>query len=62
MSKGGGRPRWLRRGPSEMAMTVVIAVGCLMLLQPFSMWLFTHSFVVILFGTVGFIVVSHFRE
>jgi hypothetical protein len=33
-----------------------------MLMQPLSMTLFSHSFLVILAGTLGFVVVSHFPE
>jgi len=33
-----------------------------MLMQPFAIELYTYSFAVILTGTVGFIVVSHFPE
>jgi hypothetical protein len=33
-----------------------------MLMQPFSVDLFTYSFITILAGTVGFVVVSHFPE
>ena len=55
-------PRWLRRGPMEAVATVVIASGVLMLLQPLSMNLFSHSFVTTLFGTVMFVVVSKFPE
>ena len=51
-----------RRGPWENAATAVIALGVFMLMQPFSMTLFTYSFVVILTGTLGFVVVSHFPE
>ena len=51
----------LRRGPWEMVASVLIALGVLMLMQPFALWLFTWSFVVELTGTVMFIVVSHFR-
>ena len=54
--------RLLRRGPWEMAATIIIAVGVLMLLQPFVMWAFTWSFLVTLAGTVMFIVVSHFPD
>lgn len=54
--------RWLRRGPWEMAATVLIAAGVVMLMQPFWMPLYTYSFVVILTGTVGFVIVSHFPE
>ena len=54
--------KYLKRGPWELAMTIIIAVGCLMLMQPFFMWMYTYSFMVILIGTIGFIVVSHFKE
>jgi hypothetical protein len=55
-------PRWLRRGPTERLATVIIAAGVLMLLQPFSMTLFTWSFLTTLAGTALFIVVSKFPE
>ena len=58
----GGLRRLFRRGPWEMAATVAIAVGCVMLMQPFSMWLFSNAFAVILTGTVGFVIVSHFPD
>lgn len=54
--------RWLRRGPWEMAATLIILVGVIMLMQPFYLKLFTYSFITILTGTVMFLVVSHFRE
>jgi hypothetical protein len=52
----------LRRGPWEMLATVLIALGVVMLMQPFALQLFTWSFVTTLVGTVMFIVVSHFPE
>ncbi|WP_308918290.1 hypothetical protein [Jannaschia sp. LMIT008] len=52
----------LRRGPWEMVASILIALGVFMLMQPFVLWLYTWSFLVILVGTVGFIVVSHFPE
>ena len=55
-------PRWLRRGPMESLATVIIAAGVLMLLQPFSMTLFTWSFLTTLAGTALFTVVSKFPE
>ena len=55
-------PRWLRRGPMEMAATVLIAAGVFMLLQPFSLTLYTWSFVTTLAGTALFMVVSKFPE
>jgi uncharacterized membrane protein len=51
-----------RRGPWEMVASVLIALGIVMLMQPFAMWAFTWSFPVTLIGTVMFIVVSHFPE
>ena len=53
--------RW-RRGPWEGLATILIALGVVMLMQPFVMVLFTYSFVIILTGTVMFIVVSHFPD
>ncbi|MEM1429007.1 MAG: hypothetical protein AAGG09_06085 [Pseudomonadota bacterium] len=52
----------LHRGPWEMVASVLIAVGVLMLMQPYIMWLYTYSFIVTLTGTVMFIIVSHFPE
>ena len=52
----------LRRGPWEMVASVLIALGVVMLMQPFAIWAYTWSFLVILTGTVTFLVVSHFRE
>jgi len=52
----------LRRGPWEAIASVLIAVGVLMLMQPFALWAYTYSFIVTLAGTVMFIVVSHFPE
>ena len=59
--KGGWR-RFFRRGPWENTATVLIAAGVVMLMQPYFMALFTYSFAVILVGTVGFVIVSHFPE
>jgi hypothetical protein len=67
MNAGAGQPharwpRWLRRGRMELAATLVIAIGVFMLLQPFSLTLYTYSFVTTLAGTVLFTVVSKFPE
>ena len=58
----GRWPRWLRRGPMEMAATALIAAGVFMLLQPFWLTLYTWSFVTTLAGTALFTVVSKFPE
>jgi hypothetical protein len=55
-------PRWLRRGKAEMVATAVIACGVLMLLQPFSLSLYTWSFGTTLVGTALFMVVSKFPD
>jgi hypothetical protein len=57
-----GWSRWFRRRPWENGATVVIGLGIVMLMQPFSVDLFGYSFVTILAGTVGFVVVSHFPK
>jgi hypothetical protein len=60
---GRGKPRrLLRRGPWENASTLVIGLGLFMLMQPIAMELYTWSFPVILAGTIGFLVTSHFPE
>ena len=52
----------LRRAPWEMVATILIALGVVMLMQPFALWAYTYSFLVTLTGTVLFIIVSHFPE
>jgi len=51
-----------RRGPWEMVASILIALGVVMLMQPFFLVAFTYSFIVTLVGTVMFIVVSHFPD
>lgn len=60
--KPGGSARWFRRGPWENGAMVVIGLGILMLTQPFSLDLYTYSFVTILGGALGFVLVSHFPQ
>ena len=52
--------RGFRRGAWEMVASVLIALGVFMLMQPFSLSLYSASFIVTLVGTVMFIIVSHF--
>ena len=52
----------LRRGIWENLATIVIALGVFMLMQPFSMTLYTYSFITTLVGTLMFVVVSKFPE
>ena len=56
------RPFFFRRGPMENIATVLIALGFLMLFQPFALALYTYSLVVLLAGTAMFIIVSKFPE
>lgn len=51
-----------RRGPWENLATVLIALGVLMLLQPFALALYAYSFITTLVGTVLFVIVSKFPE
>ncbi|MEM8839780.1 MAG: hypothetical protein AAGE89_16955 [Pseudomonadota bacterium] len=51
-----------RRGAWEMVASILIALGVIMLMQPFLITLYTYSFIVTLTGTVMFIIVSHFPE
>ena len=55
-------PRWLRRGPCETIAMALIGVGVLMLMQPLSLNLYSYSFITILVGTLGFVIVSHFPD
>jgi hypothetical protein len=59
-AKRNGWARWFPRHPWEMGATVVIGCGIVMLTQPFSVDLYSYSFVTIFAGTLGFVVVSHF--
>ena len=52
----------LRRAPWEALASALIALGVVMLMQPFALLAFTWSFLVTLVGTVMFIIVSHFPE
>ena len=55
-------PRLLRRGPCEAVSMTLIALGVVMLMQPFSLNLYSYSFITILAGTLGFVIVSHFPD
>ena len=54
--------RYFRRNFWEWIATVIILLGVVMLMQPFLLVLYTYSFVVILTGTVLFVIVSHFPD
>jgi len=52
----------MRRGAWEMVASVIIAIGVVMLMQPFLLVAYTWSFLITLVGTVMFIIVSHFPD
>jgi len=54
--------RWFRRGPWETTATLLIGLGVVMLMQPFSKIAYAIGFMVLLIGTIGFVIVSHFPE
>jgi hypothetical protein len=58
----GGVARWFRRGPWEAGAMILIGGGIFMLVQPWSIDLYSYSFVTVLAGTIGFMIVSHFPE
>ncbi len=62
MSSNSRWPKWLRRGPLEMAACIVIALGIFMMLQPFALVLFTYSFVTTLAGVILSTIVSKFPD
>jgi len=54
--------RIFKRGIWENISTALILIGVFMLMQPFAMWMYTYSFIVILVGTIGFVITSHFQD
>ena len=54
--------RIFKRGIWENISTALILIGVFMLMQPFAMWMYTYSFIVILVGTIGFVITSHFPD
>jgi hypothetical protein len=61
-SKQPIRRRWLRRNLWEGAATGVIALGVVMLMQPFSLTLYGWSFATVLAGTLVFTIASKLPE
>lgn len=62
IARRGLADRVLRRGPLEAVATTIIATGVVMLMQPFSLALYSWSFATTLFGTVMFTIVSKVRD
>jgi hypothetical protein len=51
-----------RKGRLELIAMAIMALGALMMFQPLLIALYSYSFIVILVGTLMFIVVSHLSE
>ncbi|HSI59722.1 MAG TPA: hypothetical protein VLA16_19330 [Ideonella sp.] len=47
-------PRWRRRQPWELLTQALIALGLLMLMQPFWLAVYSYSFSVLLLGVIGY--------
>jgi hypothetical protein len=56
------RRRWLRRNLWEGVATTVIALGVVMLMQPFSLRLYGWSFAMVLAGTLVFTIATKLPE
>ena len=52
--------RVFRRGPWENVATILVVAGVIMLMQPFSIFLYGYSFVITLAGVLMFLVVTKF--
>jgi hypothetical protein len=52
----------LRKRTLERVAMALMALGALMRFQPFALGIYSYSFIVILVGTLMFIVVSHFAD
>ena len=55
-------PRWLRRAPWEHATAGLIGLGLVMLMQPWSIEVFSYAFTVLLAGVVGYSVAGKLPE
>ncbi|MDP3796838.1 MAG: hypothetical protein Q8R06_06760 [Polaromonas sp.] len=47
-------PRWLRRAPWERGTATLIGLGLVMLMQPWSIEVYSHAFTVLLAGVIGY--------
>ena len=47
-------PRWLRRAPWEHGTSGLIGLGLVMLMQPWSIEVFSYGFTVLLAGVIGY--------
>jgi hypothetical protein len=54
--------RYLRRTPCERATAALIGLGLVMLMQPWSIDVFSYGFTVLLAGVVGFSIAGKLPE
>jgi hypothetical protein len=54
--------RWLRRTPCEVATGILIGLGLVMLMQPWSLDVYSYGFTVLLAGVVGFSIAGKLPE
>ena len=47
-------PRWLRRAPWERGTATLIGLGLVMLMQPWSIDVYSYAFSVLLAGVIGY--------
>jgi hypothetical protein len=47
-------PRWLRRAPWERGTATLIGLGLVMLMQPWSIEVYSYAFTVLLAGVIGY--------
>ena len=47
-------PKWLRRAPWEHSTTGLIGLGLAMLMQPWSLDVYSYGFTVLLVGVIGY--------
>ena len=47
-------PRWLRRAPWEVSTSSLIGLGLVMLMQPWSIEVYSYGFTVLLAGVIGY--------
>ena len=51
--------RFFRQGPWERATTITIGAGLVMLMQPWSLDVYSYGFTVLLAGVAGFSIAVH---
>ena len=54
MSRRTSIPRWLRRAPWETGTSLLIGLGLVMLMQPWSVDVYGWGFTVLLAGVIGY--------